>query len=232
VLKLLVFDLDGTLADTRRDLAGAVNAALSQAGYRPLPMESVVAFVGDGARNLLSRALAAASPAQVPSAVLEAALSAFLDHYSRNCLAETRAYPGAAEALESLAGFRMAVLTNKPVEPARRILEGIGLARRFARIVGGDNPLGQKPDPAALLSIMEREGARPEETLMIGDGTQDLIAARRAGARFLGFLSGMAPREALLAEAPEAVFASMAELPAAVQALASAGRHAASGARP
>jgi AHBA synthesis associated protein len=92
----------------------------------------------------------------------------------------------------------------------------LGLAHRFAHVFGGDNPYGQKPEPAALRKLMELEGARPEETVMIGDGVQDLRAARRAGTRFLGFLNGMAPRAALLAEGPEATFAEMAGLALAI----------------
>ena len=150
---------------------------------------------------------------------MDAALEAFLAHYREHCLIETRAYPGLAQALDRLSGYRKAVLTNKPGAPAVRILAGLGLAAHFGHVFGGDNPYGQKPDPAALRKLMELEGARPEETLMIGDGVQDLRAARRAGARFLGYLEGMGPPQALLAEGAEATFATMAELPAAMAAL-------------
>lgn len=231
MLKLLVFDLDGTLADTRRDLAASVNAALAAIGRAALPVETVVGFVGDGARNLLTRSLAAAGDGQPAPAAVDAALEAFLAHYREHCLLETRAYPGLAQALERLSGYRKAVLTNKPWAPAVRILEGLGVAGHFAHVFGGDNPYGQKPDPAALRKLMELESARPEETAMIGDGVQDLRAARRAGARFLGYLEGMGPPAALLAEGPEATFSSMAELPAAVAAL-EAKASAAAGGRP
>lgn len=232
MLKLLVFDLDGTLADTRRDLAASVNAGLAAIGRGALPVDTVVGFVGDGARNLLARSLAAAGEPEPAAAILEAALKAFLAHYREHCLIETAAYPGLGPALESLSGYRKAVLTNKPGAPAVKILEGLGLARHFGHVFGGDNPYGQKPDPAALRRLMELEGARPEETVMIGDGVQDLRAARRAGSRFLGYLSGMAPPSALLAEGAEAAFSAMAELPAAVAALEAKASAAASGDRP
>lgn len=231
MLKLLVFDLDGTLADTRLDLAASVNAALGAVGLAPLPVQAIVGFVGDGARNLLTRSLAAAGVAQAGPADLDRALSDFLAHYQRHCLVATTAYPGLGEALERLSAYRMAVLTNKPAAPARAVLEGLGLAPRFAHVFGGDNPYGQKPEPAALRKLMELEGARPEETVMIGDGVQDLRAARRAGTRFLGYLNGMAPRAALLAEGPEATFAGMADLPRAVADLETRAA-AASGGRP
>lgn len=232
VLKLLVFDLDGTLADTRRDLAASVNAALAAIGRAPLPVETVVGFVGDGARHLLTRSLAAAPAlAKDPPdpATVDAALEAFLAHYREHCLIETRAYPGLEQALKRLSGYRKAVLTNKPGAPAARILEGLGVSGHFRHVFGGDNPFGQKPDPAALRKLMELESARPEETVMIGDGVQDLRAARRAGARFLGYLEGMGPPAALLAEGAEATFASMDELPAAVAALEAKGTAAAGG---
>lgn len=220
MLKLLVFDLDGTLADTRHDLAASVNAALARVGRTPLPIETVVAFVGDGARNLITRSLMAAGDGRPEAEEIDATLEAFLAHYQDHCLGATRAYPGVDEALTRLSGYRKAVLTNKPGTPARKVLEGLGLARHFSHVFGGDNPYGQKPDPAALRKLMEMESAQPGETAMIGDGVQDLRAARRASARFLGFLSGMAPRAAMEAEGPEATFAEMSELPAAVAALA------------
>jgi phosphoglycolate phosphatase len=222
VLKLLVFDLDGTLADTRTDLAVSVNHALGKVGRPPLPLESVVAFVGDGARNLLTRSLDAAAAAQavpVRPGEIDAALEAFLEHYRVHCLGETAAYPGVESSLEKLSGFRKAVLTNKPVAPARTILSGLKLAAHFNQVLGGDNPYGQKPDPAALRHIMQAEGARSEETVLIGDGVQDLRAARAAGTRFLGFLGGMGSPAALRAERPEAVFDDMRRLPEALAAL-------------
>jgi phosphoglycolate phosphatase len=223
VLKLLVFDLDGTLADTRRDLARSVNHALGSLGKSPLPLETVVGFVGDGARNLLLRSLAAAGAAGDAGAIdidIDAAVAAFLDHYRTHCLGETALYPGVQASLEKLTGYRKAVLTNKPEAPARDILAGLGLASHFSQVFGGDNPYGQKPDPAALRRIMGAEGVSPDETLLIGDGTQDLQAARNAGCRFLAFLGGMGSVSAMLAGNPEATFNDMRNLPEAVAAVA------------
>jgi phosphoglycolate phosphatase len=216
VLKLLVFDLDGTLADTSSDLAVSVNHALSQVGHSPLPLDTVVGFLGDGARTLITRSLMASGDGETSSGEIDSSLEAFLEHYRNHCLGATRAYAGAIASLETLSRHRKAVLTNKPDEPARRILAGLGMSGHFIRLVGGDNPHGKKPDPAALRQMMQAEGVLPEETLMIGDGLQDLRVARRAGAHFLGFTGGMAPREALLLEKPEAVFEVMSALPKAV----------------
>lgn len=223
MLKLLVFDLDGTLADTREDLWASVVFALQRAGLPSLPLGTVMDQVGNGARSLirgsLRHALAAASrqagsPSSEPDdGLVEATLAAFLEHYREHCLVRTRAYPGVAEALERLGGYRMAVLTNKPGEPARRILEGLGLAGRFDAVVGGDNPHGKKPDPAGLLHLIAASGAAPAATAMIGDGVQDARAARRAGTALLGFMGGIAPPEDLRAETPDGEFAAMTELP-------------------
>ncbi len=218
-LKLLVFDLDGTLADTRQDLALSVNHALGVVGYSSLPLETVIGFVGDGARNLLTRSLIASGGAvegNARSGEVDEALAAFLEHYRTHCLAETRTYTGVQESLLKLADYRKAVLTNKPSAPARAILEGLGLAAHFRTVLGGDNPYGQKPDPAGLRHIIETEGATPETTLMIGDGIQDLQAAKRAGTHFLGYLGGMGSPAALLAGNPEATFNDMYRLPKAI----------------
>lgn len=220
MLKLLVFDLDGTLADTRKDLAISVNEALERVGRSPLPLETVIAFLGDGARNLVTRSLEAAGDGSASNSEIDATLEAFLEHYRGQCLQATRAYPGTETALASLSGYRKAVLTNKPGIPARKIVDGLGLAPHFAHLVGGDNPLGLKPDPSALRALMEAEKVSPQETLMIGDGMQDLRTARRAGTRFLGFLNGMADRRAMLAGNPEATYASMDELAKAIAAMA------------
>lgn len=229
VLKLLVFDSDGTLADTRHDLALSVNHALRACGHAPLPLSAVIGFVGDGARNLIHRSLAAAgSPTEhageaslraVPENEVDAALKLFMEHYGAHCLGETEAYPGVKASLDKLSGYAMAVLTNKPADPARTILAGLELAGHFRHILGGDNPHGRKPSPAGLKHIMSAEDAAPGETVLIGDGVQDMQAARGAGAHFLGFLGGMGSAEALRAGNPEAVFEDMNRLPEALAAL-------------
>lgn len=229
VLKLLVFDLDGTLADTRHDLACSVNHALRACGHAPLPLAAVIGFVGDGARNLIHRSLAAsksptghAGPASLGAVredEVDAALKIFMEHYNSHCLGETEAYPGVKASLDRLSGYAMAVLTNKPVAPARTILAGLELAGHFRHVLGGDNPHGRKPGPAGLKHIMAAEDAAPGETVLIGDGVQDMQAARGAGTHFLAFLGGMGSVEALLAGNPEDVLEDMNRLPEALAAL-------------
>ncbi len=234
VIKLLVFDLDGTLADTRHDLANSVNAALMETGYAPLGMQTVINAVGDGARNLLARCLTASlalsndsakfnsnspTPRPFSDPELDRVLQSFLTNYRSHCMLETRAYPGVPEALEKLSVYRKAVLTNKPETPAREILSGLGLAHHFERIVGGDNPHGQKPNPEALLALITDFGIAPNEAVMIGDGIQDFRVSRNAGTGFIGFLNGMGPRQLLLDEKPQYTVEHLQELPDAVHRL-------------
>jgi len=177
--RLIVFDLDGTLVDSRRDIADAANALLASCGARRLPEEHIGRMVGDGAATLVARAFAA-SGAQPPAD----ALDRFVAIYRRNLLAHTRPYPGIPDALEHL-GSRaaLAVLTNKPLGPTRAILEGLDLLKYFPEhaIVGGDGPFPRKPDPAGLQHIHTFVRVSAVETVLVGDSMIDWRTARAAG---------------------------------------------------
>lgn len=179
-IQLVVFDLDGTLIDSRRDLADSVNALIAEHGGEPLALDEVTAMVGEGAAVLVGRALTAAG--LDPAA--PGALDRFLAHYDRRLTAHTLPYPGMAETLAALeaAGYALAVLTNKPQRPSAEILERLGLARFFSGVVGGDSPFGRKPDPAGLLALAARAGIPAAATMMVGDSTIDVQTARLAGA--------------------------------------------------
>jgi phosphoglycolate phosphatase len=197
-LKLLVFDLDGTLIDSARDLANSVNAALEHMNRPTLANDVIAGFVGNGAAMLVRRSLAAEDniqPDEVHDDELARAYSFFIAHYREHNLDNTFAYPGVAESIEALsARFTMAVLTNKPVRPARRICEGLGMARFFRAIHGGDSFPLKKPDPMGLKAIMAEAGALPGETLMVGDSKVDVLTARNAGAWSLGCQFGFGPQ--------------------------------------
>lgn len=207
------------------DLCNSVNHSLVRSGRSPLPPPAVVAAIGDGARNLIGRCLIASDGGEPAPQVLDGVLSDFLEHYRVHCLEATRLYPGVEASLKELGAYRKAVLTNKPLEPARKILIGLGIDGFFGQVLGGDNPHGRKPDPAALLHILAAENVLPEEAVMIGDGVQDLQAARRAGIHFLAFLNGMGPRQALLEPGAEGGLESMAGLPEALAAMDSRSRY-------
>jgi phosphoglycolate phosphatase len=178
--RLLVFDLDGTLVDSSQDLADSVNALLQELGAPELRPEAVTAMVGDGAAVLVRRALVKAGVDVNPRQALER----FLDHYDKRLLATTKPYAGMVETLEAVRSTHaLAVLTNKPENASMRLLEGVGLLQFFPDVIGGDTPLGRKPDPAGLLALASRANATPETTLLIGDSPVDLATAQRAGAR-------------------------------------------------
>jgi phosphoglycolate phosphatase len=177
---LVVFDLDGTLVDSLRDLAESTNALIARHGGHPHSDEAIGRMVGEGAATLVARAFAASAIAEPPDA-----LQQFLAIYNQRALRWTRPYEGVERLLDSLASrVNLAVLTNKPLGATTEILEGLGLARYFgASVVGGDGPLGRKPDPAGLLHFMEAARTTAAATMMVGDSLVDFRTARACGAR-------------------------------------------------
>ncbi len=198
--ELLVFDLDGTLVDSTRDLATATNAALRRVapGQPALPVETVLGFVGNGARVLIEKTLQHAGVDRPADDVLPV----FLECYDRCLLDTTRPYPGIPEALDALAGHPLAVLTNKPGPLARKLLGGLGLAARFARIWGPGDVPERKPAPDGLLRLIDELGATPETAWMIGDSSVDVRTARAAGVRIAGVTWGLVPDD-LVREQPD-----------------------------
>jgi phosphoglycolate phosphatase len=176
-MRLIVFDLDGTLIDSRQDLADATNQMIQELGGTPLPVDAVALMVGEGAPLLVRRALEMASLHVDP---LEA-LGRFLNIYESRLLVHTRPYAGTMEMLAALAGrYHLAVLTNKPSPATREILNGLGLAPWFSDVIGGDTPLRRKPDPAGLYHLVSQAQATPATTMFVGDSAIDLETARRA----------------------------------------------------
>jgi phosphoglycolate phosphatase len=190
---LIVFDLDGTIVDSREDLADSTNEMLATYGAGPLAVEAVTAMVGEGAKMLVARALRAAAP----QADLADALARFREIYDRRLLVHTRPYDGLPAVLDAAAArAALAVLTNKPEAPARRLLDAFGLAPHFAHVVGGDSGFPRKPDPAGLAHIVLDVQSTPERTLVIGDSNVDWETARRAGASFCGAQYGFGQLDA------------------------------------
>jgi phosphoglycolate phosphatase len=200
VARLLAFDLDGTLVDSSRDIAASVNAALARvAPAAPeIPLGSILGYVGDGARQLVERCLRHLALELSPDDVLPV----YLACYEERLLDTTRVYPGVEEALAALEGTTLAVLTNKPGNFSRAILEGLGVARRFARIWGAGDVATRKPDPEGLVRLMAEVRASPAETWMVGDSAADVGAARAAGARCAGVTWGFHP-DGLRAAGPD-----------------------------
>ncbi len=202
--RLAILDLDGTLLDTLDDLAASVNVALAEVGLPPRRRTEIERFVGEGARNLLSRAVAPRHE------LLEPALAAWWVHYRAHCLDRTRPFPG-IPGLLTRSGRRLAVHTNKPGSLARQILAGLGLLDRFAIVTGGDEA-PRKPDPAGALAIMRRLGARRADTVFIGDSPTDVRTARGAGVRLVGVTWGFRPEAELRAAGAVTVVDTVAGL--------------------
>jgi phosphoglycolate phosphatase len=210
VARLLVFDLDGTLVDSSRDLASATNEALARIapGAPAVPLEAIVSFVGEGARLLVERSLRYAGVDRTPDDVLPV----FFECYGERLLDTTRLYPGMEEALDAVAGCTLAVLTNKPGPFSRTILEGLGVAGRFARIWGYGDVAARKPDPAGLLRLVQELGGTKAEAWMIGDSAVDVRTGRAAGVRVAGVTWGLDPSGVRLAS-PDRLLGSAAEIP-------------------
>jgi phosphoglycolate phosphatase len=190
VARLLVFDLDGTLVDSSRDIAAATNAAIRRVapGTGEIPLQAILSFVGEGARVLVERGLRHAGLGLSPDEVLPV----YIECYAERLLDTTRLYPGVAEALDALEGPALAVLTNKPGDLSRRILEGLGVARRFARVLGAGDVPSRKAEVEAA----------PGETWMVGDSATDVAVARAARVRVAGVTWGFHPA-ALRAAGPD-----------------------------
>jgi phosphoglycolate phosphatase len=181
LLSVLVFDLDGTLVDSRRDIAESANELLASLDAPPLDHDEVVQMVGEGARLLVARVLAAVGARDD----LDAAFARFSAIYERRLADHTRPYPGVVEGLERLAEhFTLAVLTNKPQHHTDRLLEALDLRRYFVQALGGDTVHGRKPEPVGLASLIGAAGAVPAAALLVGDSWVDAETARRGGTRF------------------------------------------------
>ncbi|HUE01657.1 MAG TPA: HAD-IA family hydrolase [Bryobacteraceae bacterium] len=206
---LLVFDLDGTLIDSRQDLANAGNATRGHMGMPALDDTRVWSYVGNGAPVLVRRLLGEeASEAQV-----QEALEFFIEYYADHKLDYTTLYPGVREAIDRLreAGVRMAVLTNKPVRISRAILDGLGVGGHFRQVYGGNSFDFKKPHPIGVETLMAECGAARGRTMMVGDSSVDIETARNAQVKSCGVTYGLQP-ESLRAVPPDLLVDRMEEL--------------------
>jgi phosphoglycolate phosphatase len=210
-IRLLIFDLDGTLVDSRRDLSNAVNAMLVHYGRQEEPCDLIASYIGDGAPMLVRRALGDPDDEYF----IADALNFFMAHYREHLLDTTYVYPGTTEALDRMKAGpggqsrKMAVLSNKPVRPSQRIVAGLGLSPYFFQVYGGNSFHTKKPDPVGAHALMSEAGVAPEQTVMIGDSANDVLTARAAGMWSVGLTYGLAPHQ--LEQAPPDVLADSPE---------------------
>src|SRR5271166_2411807 len=211
-IKLVVFDLDGTLIDSERDLAASVNAMLARYGRKELPLEVIGTYIGDGAPMLIRRALGDPSDRDF----LQEVLNFFLTHYREHKLDSTRMYDGIQAMLGRLlstngSGRKLAVLTNKPVRVSRDILAGLGLGETFFQVYGGNSFETKKPDPLGANTLLREAGVEPGDAVMVGDSQVDVLTARNAGLWSIGVTYGFAPKS-LEVVVPDVLVDSPAEL--------------------
>ncbi len=199
-IQLVIFDLDGTLIDSRLDLVHSVNAALRHIGRPELPEDVIASYVGDGAPILIQRALGGE---QVDDATVRRGLEFFLKYYREHKLDHTTVYPGIAQALAAIQNLasppkngtprKLAVLTNKPVVPSRAIVEALGLGRFFSQIYGGNSFPTKKPDPEGARKLLEEYDVQPQHAAIIGDSHVDIETGRNAGMATVGVTYGFSP---------------------------------------
>ena len=179
---VLIFDLDGTLVDSKKDLTSSVNYVRSAFHLPELTEHEISSFIGDGAQMLIQRALGADA---VPSDV-HSGLQLFLSYYREHMLDQSVLYPGVSETLHRLSDYRLAVLTNKPIRFSRTMLDGLGILHRFAAVYGGNSFERKKPDPVGVFQILSDTKGQLEKTWMIGDSAIDVLTGRNAGVKTCG----------------------------------------------
>jgi phosphoglycolate phosphatase len=204
-IKLVIFDLDGTLIDSRLDLVHSVNAALRHIGRTELPDDVIASYVGDGAPVLIQRALGAeqARGEVADEGLVRKGLEFFLSYYRAHKLDHTTVYAGVAEALAAIqnsagqsqygSARKLAVLSNKPVVPSKAIVEALGLGHFFSQVYGGNSFATKKPDPEGARRLLEEHGVQPQQATIIGDSHVDVTTGRNAGMVTVGVTYGFAP---------------------------------------
>jgi len=196
-IDLLIFDLDGTLIESKWDIATAVNLTLRDLGLPVREQEEIFSFVGDGIKHLLRLSVGEENQSRY-----EDALRVFRGHYLAHCLDRTQFYPGIDRVLAHYAAKHKAVATNKSLEYTTRILDGLG-AHHFTYIVGGDNGYGLKPEPGMLLKILDELKVERDRAVLIGDSTNDITGGHNAGIKVCAVGYGMGNREKMAACNPD-----------------------------
>ena len=218
-IQLVIFDLDGTLIDSRLDLVHSVNAALRHIGRPELPDDVIASYVGDGAPVLIQRALGGE---EVEEELVRKGLEFFLSYYRAHKLDHTTVYPGVAAALAAIQNLaapfsngsarHLAVLSNKPVIPSKAIIDALGLGQFFSQVYGGNSFGTKKPDPEGARRLLEEYGVQPQQAAIIGDSHVDVNTGRNAGMVTVGVTYGFAPHT-LQDEPPDVLVDHPSELP-------------------
>jgi phosphoglycolate phosphatase len=206
-VKAFVFDLDGTLIDSKLDLVLSMNATLIYLGRKPLEHEQIASYVGGGVPLLIKRALGESCTEEE----IEKGIVYFLDYYRDHMLDNTLPYPGVRECLDALRGREMAVLTNKPVKFSQAIIAGLSMSQYFRFVYGGNSFEKKKPDPIGLLTLLRDFGIAPHELMMVGDSDVDVQTARNAGTLACGLTYGLGKMQPQFP--PDLLLDNLADLP-------------------
>jgi phosphoglycolate phosphatase len=194
-IKLIMFDLDGTLVDTVQDITNALNYAMKPYDIKSLTTSDTMEMVGEGIRRLIEKALSAEK-----RHLKDDVINRFLEYYSEHLTEKSREYPHVKETLENLTGFKKAVISNKRGDLSKRLLEELGLAVYFDLIIGSDTTGERKPSATPIFYVISKLGVIPEESIIVGDSTFDIEAGKKAGIKTVAVTYGYRPRE-FLAEA-------------------------------
>jgi phosphoglycolate phosphatase len=211
--RTFLFDLDGTLIDSKADIALAVNLTLKHWQIPAVDEGQIAGFVGDGVQMLIRRVLQHSLGGEPDISLIQGAVERYLKEYEAHLLDSTHLCEGVLEGLSGLSWATFAVITNKPERFSRRILQGLQIDKRFSLILGGDSTSARKPSPGPLLEAMSRCSARPAETAMIGDSSVDILAGKAAGVITCGITGGFRGREELKSAGCDLVIENLRELP-------------------
>jgi phosphoglycolate phosphatase len=205
--QLLVFDFDGTLVDTKKDIVDSVNRTLTELDLRTLDRETLSTFIGKGVNHLMTRSLEGTGCDDLPRAI-----DAFMRHYEEHLMDQTDLFPNCRATLEHFTHKENTILSNKPTRFITRILDALDCRAPFSTIIGGDLMPEKKPDPGGLRHILEQHNVRPEEALMIGDSLVDIETGKRAGVQTCGVTYGHAGRDLLETAQPDWIIDDLSEL--------------------
>ena len=198
-VRLIIFDLDGTLVDSSVDITNALNYAVEPYGIRPLKVEDTIKMVGEGISRLIEKLIAGSFTGSVaglePGSMKDALTERFIEHYTAHIIDYTRAYPGVRETLEGLSGYKKAVISNKREALSKKTLEGLELMRFFNYVVGSDTTPEKKPSPVPVLKVLNELSVIPEEAVMVGDSNYDVDAGKAAGVTTVAVTYGYKPVE-------------------------------------
>lgn len=200
-IKLIIFDLDGTLVDSSVDITNALNYAIQPYSFKPLTVSDTIKMVGEGITRLIERLIAASlansSPAQDPGLLKNVLTDRFLEHYTEHIIDHTREYSGVRETLEQLGTYKKAVISNKRESLSRKTLEGLGLLHFFDLIIGSDTIPEKKPSPIPVFKALSEFNTKLKEAIIIGDSNLDIDAGKAAGITTIAVTYGYRPREVI-----------------------------------